>query len=104
MKRNEKLELTSCIIMIVMISVLATFPHDFRGVLALLFGIVIFSIITYFSQSYETSIDYELIKCECMLFCLMMILSLSFQINLSYLLIITFLIMLATAFREIKKQ
>lgn len=103
MKRNEVYEMISCLLLIMMVAILYSYQNvNILSILTLISGIVIFCVITYFSTKNEQKIDYELIKCECMSFCLLMIISLNWNVNLSFFMILMMLILLFTTYKEIK--
>lgn len=104
MKRNEVFEIVSCLILIVCI-LFGYRLKDFQTILLLFVSIGIFSVLTYFNGREGMDMEgYALIKCECMLLCLLMMISWVASIDLSVFMILIFGMTLFTTTNEIRKH
>lgn len=102
--KNDILEGFSCLLLIIMVALSFTYDkNDLLTTLMIVLSISVFSIITYFSFG-EREKELGLIKCECMLFCLLLMIYIYYQINMMLPLGILFIILFISASKEMKKR
>ncbi|MGN1344455.1 MAG: hypothetical protein ACI4U3_07735 [Traorella sp.] len=104
MSRNDLLEVISGILLIIMVAISFTNEKkDLLTALMVIFSISIFILLTYFSMNINDK-ELGLIKCECMLFCLLLMVYFYYHIDTVFLLIFSFILIFFTTSKEMTKR